>query len=109
MLLVNLKKGASLNAQRAKREWDMAEYYAKGKYFGASRHFYEKIIEEYPETQLAQESRARMETIKGEQAVPDDPFIWLTRWFPESKREGPVLPKTPSAAVAAGNKSTVQR
>ena len=100
---------ASLNAQRAKREWDMAEYYAKGKYFGASRHFYEKIIEEYPETQLAQESRARMETIKGEQAVPDDPFIWLTRWFPESKREGPVLPKTPNGAVAAGNKSTVQR
>ena len=99
---------ASINAQRARREWDMAEYYAKGKYFGASRHFYDKIVEEYPETQLAQESRSRLEQIKDEPAAPDDPFEWLVKWLPQSSREGPVLPKEVQA-VAAGNRSSVQR
>jgi outer membrane protein assembly factor BamD (BamD/ComL family) len=99
---------ASINAQRAKREWDMGEYYAKGKYFGAARHFYAKVVEDYPETQLAQQSRGRIEQIKDEPAVPADPFDWLVNLFPESTREGPVLPKA-TQAVAAGDKSTVQR
>jgi outer membrane protein assembly factor BamD (BamD/ComL family) len=99
---------ASINAQRAKREWDMAEYYAKGKYYGASRHFYAKIVEEYPDTQVAQESRARIEQLKGEPDAPADPFKWLVDLFPESTREGPVLPKA-TPVVAAGGQATVQR
>ncbi len=98
---------AGINAQRAKREWDMAEYYAKGEYNRASRHFYEKIVKEYPETQLAQESRTRLDLIKSEPDNPENSFQWLVDLFPESKREGPVLPKT-VPAVASGNQSTIR-
>jgi outer membrane protein assembly factor BamD (BamD/ComL family) len=99
---------ASINAQRARREWDMAEYYAQGRYNGASRHFYEKIINQYPDTQLAQDARARLEQIKGEPDNPKDPFEWLVKLLPESKREGPVLPKT-TPVVASGSQSTINR
>jgi outer membrane protein assembly factor BamD (BamD/ComL family) len=99
---------ASIVAQRAQREWNMAEYYAKGEYYLASRHFYEKIVDEYPDTQLAQQSRARLEQIKSEPDNPSDPFAWLVGLLPESKREGPVLPKV-TPAVASGGQSTVQR
>ena len=99
---------ASINAQRAKREWDMAEYYAKGKYYGGSRHFYEKIIKEFPETQLAEQSRSRLEQIKDEPANPGDPLEWLVDLLPKSARQGPTLPE-PAEAVASGDKSTVQR
>ncbi len=86
----------------------MAEYYAKGKHFGASRHFYEKIVDEYPDTQLAQESRDKLQGIKDQPDNPKDPFAWLVNLLPESKREGPVLPKTP-AAVASGGQTTTRR
>ncbi len=99
---------ASINAQRAQREWDMAEFYAKGKHYGASRHFYDKIVDEYPETQLAQESRSRLEQIRTEPDNPADPWAWLVGMFPASKREGPVLPKTVQA-VAAGKQSTTRQ
>ncbi len=99
---------ASINQQRAQREWDMAEYYAKGEYYGAARHFYEKIEKEYPDTKLAQESRAKLEQYKDAPANPTDPFEWLVNLFPASTKEGPVLPQ-PVSAVATGNKSTVQR
>ncbi len=99
---------ASINQQRAQREWDMAEYYAKGKYYGAARHFYEKIAKDFPETKLAQESRARLEQIKDEPANPTDPFEWLVKLLPESTKEGPIVPKT-VPAIAAGEKSTTQQ
>jgi outer membrane protein assembly factor BamD (BamD/ComL family) len=104
---------ASINQQRAQREWDMAEYYARGEYYGAARHFYEKIAKEYPETKLAQESRSRLEQYRDEPANPTDPFEWLVNLLPESTKEGPVLPppttSQPATAVAAGNKSTTQQ
>ncbi|MGD9722159.1 MAG: tetratricopeptide repeat protein [Pirellulales bacterium] len=99
---------ASINSQRAKREWDMGEYYAKGEYYAAARHFYEKIIKEYPETELAQQSRSRIDQYKTEPDNPADPFEWLVGMFPESKREGPLVPKT-TPVVASGKPSTVQR
>ncbi len=99
---------AGINAQRALREWDMAEYYAKGKHYGASRHFYDKIVNDYPETQLAEESRSRIEQYKSEPDNPKDPFEWFVGLFPESKREGPVLPKV-QPVVASGDSSQIRR
>ncbi|MEX2111999.1 MAG: outer membrane protein assembly factor BamD [Pirellulales bacterium] len=99
---------ASINQQRAQREWDMAEYYAKGEYYGAARHFYEKIAKDFPETKLAQESRSRLEQIKDEPANPTDPFEWLVDLLPESTKEGPIVPK-PAPAIAAREESTTQQ
>ena len=99
---------AGILAQRALSEWNMAEYYAKGKYYRASRHFYDKIIQDYPDTQLAQDSRAKLEQYKGEPDVPTRPIDFLVKWLPESKREGPVLPKNVSATAKNSTGTTVR-
>jgi outer membrane protein assembly factor BamD (BamD/ComL family) len=97
-----------IGAQRALAEFNMGEYYAKGKYNRASRHFYEKVIKEYPDTQLAQESRSRLDQAKGQPDNPTPPFEFLTKWLPESKREGPVLPKNVSSVAANPPSSSVR-
>ncbi len=48
---------ADIRNQRALREWDMAEFYAKNSYYGAARHYYAKVIEDYPDTKLAEQAR----------------------------------------------------
>jgi hypothetical protein len=88
--LVQVK--AEIRAQRALRGWNMAEYYAKNDYYGAARHYYAKVVEEYPGTKLAEQSKARMDEFKAEPDNPDPPFEWLVDLLPASKKEGPVVP-----------------
>lgn len=84
---------AGIRHQRALRDFELAEYYDTGKYFGASRMYYARIVEDYPDTQLAAESRKRLDLIKAEPDSPTPPLDWLVAWLPQSKREGPSLPK----------------
>jgi outer membrane protein assembly factor BamD (BamD/ComL family) len=100
---------ASINQQRAQREWDMAEYYAKGEYYGAARHFYEKIAKDFPDTKLAQESRSRIEQTKDKPDNPTDPFQWLVDLLPASTKDGPVIPTAATPSVAAKEKPTSQQ
>lgn len=99
---------ASVRHQRALREWNMAEYYVKGKYYGAARIYYAKVAKEYPDTQLAQESRTRLEQLQAEPDNPTPPFQWLVNVLPQSKREGPAIPKSYSS-VATNPNSTPPR
>jgi outer membrane protein assembly factor BamD (BamD/ComL family) len=90
---------ASVRDQRALRDFDLAEYYAKGKYYAASRIYYTKVAEKFPETKLAQESRSRLEQFRSEPDRPTPPLQWLVDLVPQSKREGPVLPKNFAASA----------
>jgi outer membrane protein assembly factor BamD (BamD/ComL family) len=97
---------ADIRHQRALRDFELAEYYDTGKYFGASRMYYDRIAKEYPDTRLAAESRKRLDTIKDLPATPEQPLDWLVAWLPKSKREGPSLPKDFSPTpVSVANRS----
>ncbi len=85
---------AEINAQRALRGWEMAEYYAKNDYYGAARHYYAKVVEEYPNTKLAEQSRARMEEFKAEPNNPDPPFEWVINMLPRSTKVAPTVQQT---------------
>jgi len=100
---------AGIRSQRALREYDMAEYYARGKYYGAAKIYYARIAKEYPDTQLAQECRSKLELYKTEPNKPTEPFEWLVELFPQSKREGPLLPKgvAPASVPTAPATDTV--
>lgn len=84
---------ASIRSQRALRDWDMAEYYARGEYYGAAKIYYNKVVEDFPETQLAKQSHEKLDQYKAEPDNPTKTFQWLVDLFPESTREGPPLPK----------------
>lgn len=84
---------ADVRTQRALREFKTAEYYANLDYYGAARHYYSKVLDEFPETKLAAESRSRMDGFKNEPDNPAPPFEWLVNLLPASKKEGPTIPK----------------
>ncbi|MFV2065683.1 MAG: outer membrane protein assembly factor BamD [Pirellulales bacterium] len=78
------KMRAEVAAQRALRNWKMAEYYAKGSHYGAAKHYYQKLIETHPETKLAEQARTELDKIG---KLPDEPpqrLEWLVNLFPES-------------------------
>jgi outer membrane protein assembly factor BamD (BamD/ComL family) len=75
---------AHIVEQKAEREWVMAQYFDNKKDYGAARYYYKFLIENYPRTQLADQARSRMDTLRDMNAYPDTPtnhFKWLTRVF----------------------------
>lgn len=90
---------AEVRAQRALREFDMAEFYAKNEYYGAARHYYTKVVKDFPDTKLAEQSRVKMAEFSAEPANPTPTFQWLVDILPASKKIGPQisLPTTPTA------------
>ncbi len=70
---------AEIAAQQAKRLWDRAEFYAKGKHYTSARMYYAMIAKDYPATQLAEQSRARFDQIRDLADASDDPFPALSR------------------------------
>ena len=69
----------------------MAEYYVKNKYYGASRIYYQNVINNWPDTQLAQKSKARIDEFKDKPAAPTPPFDWLVKLLPAEKHRQPGL------------------
>ena len=74
--------------QKAVRDFSMAKYYEKTKYYGAAKFYYREIVSKYPTTKLAQESRDRIAALEPEQDIPDQPAEWLVNLFPDSKKSG---------------------
>lgn len=76
-----LKAKRKIREERAQREYATAEYYRRTGYNAAARYYYDAILKEFSDTQLAGESRKRIEEIKDLPAVPPDYFPWLTKVF----------------------------
>jgi len=68
--------------QQADRDWAIAQYYDKRKYYGAARFYYQAIIRDFPRTAAAQKAQARLAEIKDLPAEPVNRFKWLTDLFP---------------------------
>ncbi len=105
---------ADVRTQLALREWGMAEFYAKNEYYGAARHYYAKVIDDFPETKLAELSREKVTEFAAEPANPAPPFEWLVNILPVSKKSGPTAtPALPTEsntpAVAQGDDGSVSR
>lgn len=94
---------AEVRTQRALREFDMAEFYAKNEYYGAARHYYAKVVEDYPDTKLAEQSRTRMTEFSAEPANPTPTFQWLVDILPASKKSGPQISIPTGAQTATQN------
>jgi len=68
-----------LTEQKAERDWAMAQYYDKNRYFGAARFYYQSIIDEYPQTRVAEAARKRLDEIRDLPVQPPDRFGWLNK------------------------------
>lgn len=70
-----------LRQQKMERQWAMAQFYETKRAYGAARIYYQNMINEHPQTQVADMARQRLEAIKDFPAEPPDHFKWLTGSF----------------------------
>jgi len=97
-----LQARAEVRAQKALREYQIAEFYHKGKHYGASRIHYNNVAKNYPDTKLAQEARTKIQAVVAEPDHPKGKLDWLVDVLPESKKDGPTIaiaPPKPGATV----------
>ncbi len=97
---------ARIQNLKAQRDYEMAEYYARGGYYKAARYYYHQVLRRFPQTRYAQLAQRRLEQYSGRPDEPPQRFEWLARLFPEDK-SGP-QPLVPSPG-AAGSGGTVAR
>jgi len=86
---------AELRHQEALRDFQTAQYYEKGKYYGASKMYYENVAKTYPDTKLAVESKTRIGEIAQYPASPEPMFSWVQDLLPASKKYGPDVKMNP--------------
>jgi len=72
-----------VDVEMARRDWAMAEFYEGKKYYGAARFYYQQIIKEYPQMEVAEAAQKRLDEIKDYPAKPPNRFKFLTDLFPD--------------------------
>lgn len=68
----------AIRTQLAQRDYEMGEYYAGTRHYRAARHYYNRVIKDYPETRFAQAAEHRLEQYKDRPDNPKNYFKWLT-------------------------------
>ncbi len=75
-----------ITEEKALRDWTVGRYYDRRHAYGAARYYYRSVLENYPGTQVAVQTRARLEEIGGLPDNPPERFVWLTQWFETERR-----------------------
>jgi TolA-binding protein len=79
-----------LNLELATRDYRMAVHNDGTKHYGAARHYYRKVQDEYPNTELAAKARDRLAQIAGEPDKPEKPLGPIVDLFPQSPEKARV-------------------
>jgi outer membrane protein assembly factor BamD (BamD/ComL family) len=74
-----------VDVEMARRDWAMAEFYEGKKQYGAARFYYNQIMKDYPQMEVAHAAQQRLEEIKGYPDKPKNYFKYLTDLFPDGK------------------------
>lgn len=72
-----IRTKAEIRAQRAYREWHLAQFYEKGEYYGAAKYYYREIVKDFPGTEFAQRAEQRINELAGQPENPPDYFAFL--------------------------------
>lgn len=67
----------AIRSQLAQRDFDLGEYYAGTRHFGAARFYYKRVEKVYPDTRFAELAQQRIEAYKDR---PDNPKNYV-KWF----------------------------
>jgi len=82
-----IQAGRAVRAQLAQRDYEMAEFYCKTKYYGPASVYFKNVIKDFPETKFAEMARQRLDEIKDLPPEPPQRLKWLANLFPgHSKR-----------------------
>jgi outer membrane protein assembly factor BamD (BamD/ComL family) len=108
------RAAAQIRLQKAQRLEFLARYYDRRGEYRAESHYLARIVNEFPDTPLAQVAQERIGQIAGLPPVPPQRAQWLVNLFPEADPVKPLLDATErvrqeETAIAAEQGETVQR
>jgi outer membrane protein assembly factor BamD (BamD/ComL family) len=72
-------------AQKAERDWALAEFYTRNGHHRGARHYYQLVMKNYPNSEFARLSAERLKENANEPAEPPARLTWLSRLFPEQR------------------------
>lgn len=87
------RAAAEVAYRRAEHLFQRAQYREKRSEIRAASKYYQHILDDYPDTPLADKSRERLEAISGLPPVPPERLTWLKAVFPDSQRSPPLITK----------------
>jgi len=79
--LVDLKE--KIVTARAERDWHSAQYYEAKGYNQAARYYYNQMLKDYPNSQVAQLVSKRLSEIQDLPAEPEPRLTWVSAVIPE--------------------------
>ncbi|WP_283431313.1 tetratricopeptide repeat protein [Neorhodopirellula lusitana] len=84
------RAAAEVAYRHSEHLYTRAQYREKKKEYRAANEYYQRILEDYPNTPLAEKSRERLQKTSNLPAVPEKRLTWLRTVFPDSKRSSPL-------------------
>ena len=90
------RAAAEIRKEKAKRAWNLAQYYEGRWQYGAARYYYQQLTREYPSTPIGNQAEARLRTLAGKPDNPSQPLPWLVQMFPDTEVAKPILATAPS-------------
>ena len=84
------RAAAEVAFRRSEHLFERARYREKRKEFRAASEYYQRILDDYPKTPLADKARERLQTTAALPATPQQRLGWLKAVFPDSKRSSPL-------------------
>ena len=76
---------AQLAAMIEERDLRMAEYYEGTEHFGSAALYYQKLIDEHPDSPAGQLARQKLSEIGSKPAIPATRMEWFVDWFPTNQ------------------------
>ena len=90
-----------IRAAKAARLWMTAAFYDRRREYAGARHYYAKIVDQFPSSNMADEAKKRIVDIKGLPDAPTPPAEFLYSWL-EPKSNLPKAAKRPIENIASG-------
>lgn len=97
------KLDQDIRAAQAQRLWYMAAFYDRRREYAGARHYYEKIVDQFPSSNMADAAQKRMQEVQARPDSPAPPAKFLVEWL--DRKED--LPQ--ASAVPLSNSDTMQR
>ena len=91
------KLHAQVISNLALRDIKVAEFYEAKGFNGAARRYYDRVLQEFPQTREAAQAQEQFEEIQDAPSKPPARMAWISSVFPDTREDPLVLEDSPEA------------
>lgn len=86
-----VQQAGQVRTMLAERDLETADYYIKRGQNAAAKIYLQRLVQDYPETEVASTAMKRLESIRDEPDNPEQQAQWLVEMFPEPQSTRPLI------------------